>query len=73
VATIRKAIQLKVLLRVEGDQAAPEDFAALATRAIEDAMKGVRITVPQPLRVIVMKVEEYSSDDEEEDDAEEST
>jgi hypothetical protein len=68
VSTIKKAIQLKVLLRVEGEQAAPDDFAALATRAIAEALKDVRVTVPQPLSITVQRIVEYSSDDEEDDD-----
>ena len=38
VPVIRKGIYLSALVYVEGEQAAPEDFAALATSALKEAL-----------------------------------
>ncbi|MBF6614027.1 MAG: hypothetical protein IVW55_12940 [Chloroflexi bacterium] len=38
--TIRKGIYLSALVYIEGDQAAPDDFTALASSALESALSG---------------------------------
>jgi hypothetical protein len=63
---MRKAIQLRVTLWVEGDQEPAADFAALAKRAVREIIAAGRKAHPE-LTVRVKRVVEDEGDDE--DDA----
>lgn len=68
---IRKGIYLSALIYVEGDQAAPDDFAALSTstlkKTLAEALKGERDGLSMRLKKI-----EVRNDVEVEDEAEDS-
>lgn len=68
--TIRKGIYLSALIYAEGEQAAPEDFAATATAALKDALGEAFKTNPGGLNMTLKKVE-VQNDVEQEDIEEE--
>ncbi|MFN7949349.1 MAG: hypothetical protein U0Z53_28595 [Blastocatellia bacterium] len=68
---MRKAVQLKVNLWVEGEAAPKDDFAALAMLAVHEIIAAGQSLHPE-LKISIRRVTEHSSDDEESDQAEES-
>ena len=66
--TIRKGIYLSALIYIEGDQPAPEDFAALVTSALEKRLATAFEGEQDGLAMTLKKVEVVN--DIEEEDAE---
>lgn len=64
---IKKAIYLSALIYVEGEQAAPEDFAALTTAALKEKLKAALERDDSGLRMSLKKIE--AQNDVEEDEA----
>jgi hypothetical protein len=65
---IRKGVYLSALVYVEGEQAAPEDFAATATAALKDALSDPLKTNPDGLNITLKKVEVQNDVEQEETD-----
>jgi hypothetical protein len=55
--TVRKAIYLSALIYVEGDQPAPEDFAAVATSAVKEELSAAFKDGHNGLTMTLKKVE----------------
>jgi hypothetical protein len=66
---IRKGIYLSALIYVEGDQAAPDDFSALSTSTLKEALTEALMTERDGLSMKLKKVE-VRNDVEVEDEAE---
>ncbi|HYO50890.1 MAG TPA: hypothetical protein VEW94_13650 [Chloroflexia bacterium] len=64
--TIRKGIYLSALIYIEGDQPAPEDFAALTTSALKKRLASAFESEQDGLAMTLKKVE-VVNDIEEED------
>jgi len=64
---IKKGIYLSALIYVEGEQAAPEDFAALTTAALKEKLKAALERDDSGLRMSLKKIE--AQNDVEEDEA----
>ncbi len=65
---MRKAIQLKVKLWIEGEDEPAHDFAKYTSEAIHDMIAAGRWRHPH-LRVTIKKVAEDEDEDEEEDES----
>lgn len=63
---MRKAILLRVMLWVEGEDAPAHDFAARTTQAVKDVIAAGAAKHPE-LKITVRRVEEQEGDDD--DDA----
>ena len=64
---MRKAIQLKVKLWIEGEDEPAHDFAKYTSEAVQDMILAGRWRHPH-LRVTIKKVAEDEDEDEEEDE-----
>ena len=64
---MRKAIQLKVKLSIEGEDEPAHDFAKYTSEAVQDMISAGRWRHPH-LRVTIKKVAEDEDEDEEEDE-----
>ena len=64
---MRKAIQLKVKLWIEGEDEPAHDFAKYTSEAVHDIISAGRWRHPH-LRVTIKKIAEDEDEDEEEDE-----
>ena len=69
-ATIKKGIYLSALVYIEGEQAAPADFAATATTALKETLRAA-FNEKGDLRMTLKKVEVRNDIEEEGEDGEE--
>jgi len=60
---MRKAIQLRVMLWIEGEDEPAHDFAALTTRAVRDVIAAGSKSHPE-LRVTIKGIAEDEGEDE---------
>ncbi|HKP52317.1 MAG TPA: hypothetical protein VJ183_06660 [Chloroflexia bacterium] len=67
--TIHKGVYLSVLVYVEGDQPAPDDFTSTATSALKEALGETFKSNPGGLSMTVKKVEVQNDVEQEEDDS----
>ncbi len=68
VPTIRKGIYLSTLIYLEGNQAAPDDFTALATSALKNALSSALTGDHDGLSMTLKKIE-VQNDVEQDDGA----
>ena len=64
---IKKGIYLSALIYIEGEQAAPEDFAALTTAALKEKLKAALERDDSGLRMSLKKIEAQNDVEEAEE------